>query len=160
MRRSGAAQQRRVALGRAVAGVALTALRDQVLGGALVDEPALVDQDDVGARDRHVLDQVGGDQHAAVDAEVTQQLTEVEALLGVEPDGRLVEQQHRRVVDDRLGDAGPAQHAAGERLHPGVGLGGETDPVDRPLHRAGDGRFGISLSQAMYSTNSRTVKRG
>ena len=131
----------------------------QVVRRALQHQPALVDQHHVGAGGRHVLDQVGGDQHAGVGADLPQQFAEVQPLVGVEADGRLVEQQDLRVVDDRLGDAGPAHHAAGQRLESGVGLVGQPDPVDRPLHRGRHLGVGISLSQAMYATNSRTVNR-
>lgn len=77
---------------RAVARVALPTAGDQVVGGALEEESAFVHEDDVGAGGDDVLDEVGGDHHTAVDAEVTQQVAEVETLFGVESDGGLVEQ--------------------------------------------------------------------
>lgn len=38
-----------------------------------------------------------------------------------------------------------AQHAAGQRLHLGVGLGGETHPIDRALYGVGYRGFGHFL---------------
>src|SRR5262245_34121931 len=78
---------------------------------------------------------MGRDEHTGSGAGTPEQGPELEPLIGVEPGGRLVQQQDPRIVDDRLGDAGPPHHAAGERLHPVVGPVGQADPFDGALHR-------------------------
>ena len=51
------------------------------------------------------------------------------AQLDVDARGRLVEHDHRRLVHQRLRHQHAALHAAGERAHVGVGLGGEVEVV-------------------------------
>ena len=48
-------------------------------------------------------------------------------LRGIEPGGRLVQEQHPRTGDQRRGDVEPAAHAAGVRLRRPVGRVGEVE---------------------------------
>ena len=63
----------------------------------------------------------------AVAVEATNELPEALAQLDVDAGGRLVEDDHRRPVHERLRDQHPAFHAAGERAHVGVRLGREVE---------------------------------
>lgn len=64
----------------------------------------------------HVLDYVGAQEHRPVSGEVGEEVPEADAFLGVEPGGRFVHDQEPRVVQQRLGDANPTPHPAGETL--------------------------------------------
>src|SRR5690606_33922448 len=66
---------------------------------------------------------------------LAQQRAEDDALLGVEADSRLIEQEQFWLVDDGLGDANAAEHAAGACLHLRAGAILQTDALDR----GGDG---------------------
>ena len=59
-----------------------------------------------------------------------------EAGAGVEAAGGFVEDQHGRVVDERLGQAEPLLHAAGEAVDEVVALVGEVEQLE---HVADDG---------------------
>ena len=70
-----------------------------------------------------------------------QQGAEADALLGVEPGGRLVHDQQAGIGEQRLGDADPPPHAAGEAPEPAVGVPGQRDHLqqlaDPPAPRGG-----------------------
>lgn len=108
--------------------------------------PAALGEDHhVRAGGGDVLHQMGGDEHARVRTQLLQQLAEAQPLRRVQADRRLVEEQDRRVVDDGLGDADPAHHAARQGLHPLVGAVRQTHPLHGALHGGGDVRFGYLL---------------
>ena len=69
----------------------------------------------------------GQDDRDALAVEPAHIAPEAAAELDVDPGGGLVEDHHRRPVDQRLGDQQPPPHAAGERAGIGVGLVGEAD---------------------------------
>ena len=69
-----------------------------------------------------LLHDVGGEDHHPVAGQVNQQVAEADALLRVQPGGRLVHDQDAGVVDQGLGDAHPALHAPGEALELAVGV--------------------------------------
>src|SRR3954462_2440873 len=61
--------------------------------------------------------------------EAAHELPQALAELNVDAGGRLVEDDDRRLVHERLRHQHPALHAAGERAHVGVGLGGKVEVV-------------------------------
>ena len=72
--------------------------------------------------------QVAGDEHGpALGGERPQQAADPPDALRVEAVDRLVEQQHRRVAEQRAGDAEPLPHAEREAAGPPAGHGGEAD---------------------------------
>ena len=73
----------------------------------------------------HVRDDVGGEQHDLVLGEPRDKVAESHALLEVRPAHRLVEHEHRRIVEHRLRDAEPLLHAARERPDAAALLAGE-----------------------------------
>jgi hypothetical protein len=56
-------------------------------------------------------------------------------LIRIETIGRLIEDQHRRIVDQRLGEADPALEAFRERLDRPVGHVPELDHLDHTIDR-------------------------
>ena len=75
-------------------------------------EPAAADHGEARAQHRDVLDDVRREQHDAVLGELGEQVVEAQPLLGVEPGGRLVDDDEARIAGDRLRDAEPLAHAA------------------------------------------------
>ena len=67
----------------------------------------------------------------------------VQPLARVHAVERLVEQQDRRVVDERAGELGPLAHALGVRADRAVGGVGQVDRGDRP------GRGGVRIGDAL-----------
>jgi hypothetical protein len=79
------------------------------------DESAVVQQRHRVRRRLHVRDDVCRQDHHPVVGRRRQDVPEPHALLGVEPDRRLVDDQQLRVAHERLRDADAATHPAGER---------------------------------------------
>ena len=71
---------------------------DAVLG----DDPALMDDDHALAHHAHLGQDVAGQENGAVLAQLPDQLARLRHLDRVDADGRLIENQHFRIVDDRL----------------------------------------------------------
>ena len=83
--------------------------RDELVVAAALDHLAVVEHEDqVGVAGEQQV--VRDDQRRAVAHEVADRGGE----LGVEPRGRLVEHEHRRVGEQRAGDRDPLALAAGE----------------------------------------------
>ena len=74
---------------------------------------------------------MGGQQDGAVATQLVHQLAEAHSLLGVQADGGLVDDDHLRFVNQRLGNAEATHHATGELLHLAVGDAVETDHLQR-----------------------------
>ena len=81
-----------------------------------------------------VLGLVGGQDHGAALADPGHQVAEPQPLLGVETRRRLVEDEQLGVAEQRLGDAHPAAHAAGQGADPAAGDVGQADQVDDPAY--------------------------
>ena len=64
-------------------------------------------------------------------AQLAQELAQLDPGPRVEPGRGLVEQQHLRVVDQRVGEAQPLLHAARQALDVGVALSAEVDQVEQ-----------------------------
>ena len=101
--------------------------------GALADDPALPDHHDVVGDDLDLGEQVGGQQDGPpVVGVVAEQVAHPADAGRVEPVGRLVQDQHRRVADQGGGDAEALAHAERVVAHPPVGLGlGEADQLEQ-----------------------------
>ena len=103
-----------------------------------VGDPAL-GEDLAAVDDRHRRAQllelgkdVGRDEdRLAQRPQLAQQLAQLDAGPRVEARRRLVEQQHARVVDQRVREAQPLLHAARQALHVGVALGAEVHEVEQ-----------------------------
>ena len=77
----------------------------QGVGGAVGHHPAVVDDDDPLAHGLHFRQDVGAQNHRVVAAQVLDQGADLNDLLGVQAHGGLVQDQHRGVADERLGNA-------------------------------------------------------
>ena len=102
-----------------------------------------------GADDHHVIDGLGDlaehvaghDDGPALVREAAQQAAQPGDAGRVEPVGRLVEQQHLRVPEQRRSQAQALAHAQGEPAHPPPGGRGEIDLSQDLVHpAAGDAR--------------------
>ena len=97
----------------------------ELVGGALGDHVAVVDHHDPVGEAVGLLEVLRGQQHGRARRRARlDRLPHAQPRAGVEARGGLVEEQHRRPVDERGGQVEPPAHAAG------VGLGG-------PLGRLG-----------------------
>jgi hypothetical protein len=108
----------------------------------LLDDAAVQQQDAVGHCHRFRL-VVGDDQRRQLhlDDQVAQPGAGFLAHLGVEVGQRLVEQDDRRVVDQRPGDRHPLLLAAGQLVRIAVGEVGQAEVLQRRLDAAAD--FGL-----------------
>ena len=89
----------------------------QLLAGAVVNQGAVLHQEDLVGDVLHIGDDVGGQQDQAVFRQLADEVAEADALLGVQTGGGLVQDENFGVVEHGLGDARPALHAAGELFH-------------------------------------------
>ncbi|MEV4752912.1 hypothetical protein AB0K21_41755 [Streptosporangium sp. NPDC049248] len=105
-------------------------LRDQFHDASPEHQASLGQYREVAAGLGHVLDDVRAEQDRALARELGEQGAEADPLLGVPAAGRFVHDQQPGVGEQCLGDAGPAQHAAGEALEPAVGVLGERDHLE------------------------------
>ncbi len=99
--------------------------RGEQLGlGALGDDAAVADDDEVVGDDLDLVEQVRGEQHggAAVGV-VAQQVPHPPDAGRVEPVGRLVEDEHLGLADQGCGDPEALAHPEGVVADPAVGLG-------------------------------------
>jgi hypothetical protein len=98
----------------------------QVGGGIQGHHPPGLEHGDTPAEGLRLLQVMGGeDDGVAVPVELADELPQPLAQLHVHPRGGLVQHDHRRAMDQRLGHQDAALHAAGEGPHVGVRLGGE-----------------------------------
>ena len=89
-------------------------VRGDLLGGAVGDEPALVDDQHPTAGDLDLRQDVRGQDDGARLAEPADQAADLDDLVRIEPVGGLVEDEQLRRVQQRLGEADaltiPARH--------------------------------------------------
>ncbi len=121
--------------------------RLQQLGaGALRDDLAAADHDQLVGDHLDLVEQVGGEQHGAtVGGELAQHPAHPVDAGRVEAVDGLVEDQDRRVAEHRVGDAEALAHAEGVVAHPALGLGAVEadelehllDPLAPDAHRLG-----------------------
>lgn len=105
----------------------------QFRDAALEECLALVDHHDTGVGQVEVLQQVGGEKHGGSLCDLPQELPDLHTLYRVDPDGRLVEENQRRVTHDRARDTQPLAIPAREGANPLAGA--LLDPGRR--HRLG-----------------------
>ncbi len=104
---------------------------------------AAPEKDLPACQDRHVaagladiFHDVGGEQHHPVGGQSHQQVAEADALLRVQPGGRLIHDQEARIVDKRLSDPHAPFHPAGEPLELTVSDLGQPHQVQHLGHPA------------------------
>ena len=108
---------------------------------ALGQDLAAVDDRDAGAQLLELGQDVAADQdRLAHRAQLAEQLAQLDPGARVEARGRLVEQQHLRIVDERVGQAQPLLHAAREGLDVGVALARRGRPARAGRRSSGAGR--------------------
>ena len=111
--------------------------REQLLElgqSAVHDDPALVEDRDPVGKLFGFLQLLRGEQHRrALPREFFDRLPHLDAALWVEPRGRLVEEDHRRVPDEAHRDVEAAAHAAGVRRYPPLGRVGQREPLEQVL---------------------------
>ena len=131
---------------------------EQLLLGALGDDPALPDQDQVVGDLLHLVEQVGGEEHGAAACGVLPQQAAHPVDAGrVEAVGRLVEDQDARVAEQRVGDAESLAHAEGVVPEPAPRLGRRqrdqlehlVDPRPRQAHGLGADREDLAAGAAV-----------
>ena len=89
----------------------------QLVRRSLGDQPSVVDHGDRVREPVGLVEVLRRQEHGrALGDEPVDRLPQREAAARVEPGGRLVEEHHGRVGDQRRGEIEPAAHAAGVRL--------------------------------------------
>ena len=137
-------------------------LGDGLVGPALEQHAALVQDRHARAQVGDVLDDVGREDHDHLLADLGQQVVEAVALAGVEAGGGLVHDQQLRIADQGLGDAEALAHAAREARQR---LPAHVVEVAAPEHGL-DTRSrrsplsAMPLSSAMWSSMSWAEMRG
>ena len=125
-------------------------LAGQVGDRAVVADLAAVQHDHALAQGRDVLGLVGGQHHDRGARELREHGPQRDPLLRVDAGGRLVQDQHRRRAEQRLGERDPAALAAGHGPDPLRAEAGQPDQVEHAAHfGVPRGRLGHSLSSAM-----------
>ncbi len=105
------------------------------VGGVLGEDPAVAHQEQAVAAFGLVHDVGRDEQRGAAVGQAVEEVPEVPAEYGVEPDGRFVQDQQVRGAEQGDGQRDAAALATGERAGEGVGASGQVDVVDG----AGDG---------------------
>src|SRR5690348_900649 len=100
-------------------------LRREILRGVHGGDFTFVDDDDAIARHAHFGQDVRGQDNRVIAREAFDQVAHFDDLLGIEADGRLVENDDVRIVHERLGDADALLVAARKALDEFVAALGE-----------------------------------
>jgi hypothetical protein len=79
----------------------------QLLDRALLLHAAAGDHEDSVARELRLVEQVRGEQHGVAAGQLPHEAADLADLRGVEPHGRLVEDEHLRIVEEGRGEADP-----------------------------------------------------
>jgi predicted ATPase/DNA-binding SARP family transcriptional activator len=96
--------------------------------GAVGDDPPLMQDRDPVGEVFGLVQVLRGEQHRdALPGELPDAVPHLDAGLRVEPGGRLVQEDHRRLPDEAHGDVQAAAHAAGIRRHPPARRVGEAE---------------------------------
>ena len=108
---------------------------EEVFHRGLGDQPAAADDDQPVGGQRHLAHQVTGQQDgAALCGQALQQRADPQHAFGVQAVDRLVEQQDRRVAEQRGGDAQPLGHAEREAAGSPAGRAAQPDQVQHLIH--------------------------
>ncbi len=89
-----------------------------------MEQAAVLHEQDLVCDILHIRDDMGGEQNQSVFAQRADDVAEADALAGVEAGGGFIQYEDLRVVQERLGDADPADHTAGKGLESVLPLGG------------------------------------
>ena len=113
----------------------------EVLGGAVRDDSPFGDDQGTAADRLHFLEDMGRDDDGLVPGHPPDERSDLELLVGVQPVGRLVEDEHVRIVQQGLSEADTALEPLGERLDRLVQDGSDAGPLDDvpdcpPAHRS------------------------
>ena len=100
----------------------------------------MVDDDHAVAHDADLVQDVRGKQDRALAAQVADQIADVDDLIGIEPDGRLVEDEQRRLRDQRLRQSHPLAETLGELADLALAHLVEADGADHLLDAGGEPR--------------------
>ena len=104
---------------------------DELGHRAVGEDPAAADHHQVVGGQRHLGHQVAGDEDgAALGGQLPGEGAHPADALGVQAVDRLVEDDDRRVAEQRDGDAQPLAHAEGERADPLAGHRRQADQVE------------------------------
>jgi hypothetical protein len=109
----------------------------EILGRAVGDDAAAVDHDGTGADGLDFLEDMGRNDNGLVLGHLGDQAAHMVLLVRIEAVGRLVHDQHRGVVEDRLGETDAALESLRQRLD---ALGRDTleaGPGDRRVDTGG-----------------------
>ena len=117
---------------------------DRVGADAALELGRRVEGEDLAVvHDRHPVAQLVGLLHVvrrqhdglALAVEAFEQLPQRQPTLGVEPGSGLVEEEHRRPVEDGTGHHQPLCHAAGECVDGRLGEAGQLEPLEQVVGR-------------------------
>ena len=109
----------------------------QIVRRAIEDQPALVDQENAVGDEVHFLQDVGGEQDGPGLPEQPDILAEVPDLVGIEPGGRFVHDEHVGVVEQGLRQADPLLVAPGQLVDGLFERFVEAAPVDDVIQALG-----------------------
>ncbi len=107
----------------------------------------------------HLVQEMTGQQHCpATVGEVAQQPAHPGDALGVQSVRRFVQDEHRRVTHERLGDPEPLAHTEGVAAHPSIGRIRQPDQVEQfpdpsrghASHPGGNGEGGASGAPGVH----------
>ncbi len=102
----------------------------QLVGGALGDEPALVDHPDAVGETVRLLQVLSGEQQGRPPRnQLADQVPQVDTAAGIDAGGGLVEEQHGGLAHHRGGQVETSPHPARVGAHLAVGGIGEVDPL-------------------------------
>ncbi len=99
-------------------------------GRRVGDEPTIANHGKPRAEHRHVLDDMGGQHHDPILGQLGEQPVESQALLGIEPGRRLVDDDQPRIAGDGLGDPQPLAHPSRIGLDLAPRCEGEVNPFE------------------------------
>ncbi len=109
----------------------------EVLEGPLPDQPPGGEDPDPVAHRLDLVEQVARqqDRHPALVHEPAEQVEDLDDADRVDRGGRLVEDEHVRILDERVGDAEALEHAPRVRVHAVVGAVGQADLLEHLIDR-------------------------
>ena len=133
----------------------------ELLGRALAHDAAVVDDRDAPGQLVGLLEVLGGEEDGgALGVEPAHLLPEGDAADRIEPGGRLVEEQHLRLVHERQREVEAPAHAAGVGADPAVGRAGETDALEQHVATLVGLGLGDAVQHGLQAQSSRPVING
>ena len=134
---------------------------DQLGHAGVGDDPAAADDDQVVGGVLQLAHQVAGDQHGpALGGQGLQEAAHPDDALGVHAVERLVEHQHRRVAEQRGGDAEPLPHAEREPAGLAPGRRAQTGLRDHLVDPRGAQALGVGQPEQVVAGGAAGLQRG